>query len=62
MHALLVQQGLFKKMKGVDNLHKEMNDEEKKDFMNGHILLFNFVCLIRLWERLLRRLQLLDYG
>jgi hypothetical protein len=30
MHALLVQQGLFKKLKGVDNLHKEMNDEEKK--------------------------------
>lgn len=35
MHALLVQQGLFKKLKGVDNLHKEMNDEEKKILWMG---------------------------
>lgn len=33
MHTLLVQQGLFKALKGVDNLSKEINDEEKKDLM-----------------------------
>jgi cell division cycle protein 20 (cofactor of APC complex) len=29
MHALLVQQGLFKALKGVDSLPKGMNDEDK---------------------------------
>lgn len=31
MHTLLIQQGLFKALKGVDSLFKEINDEEKKD-------------------------------
>lgn len=33
MHTLLVQQGLFKALNGVDNLSKEINDEKKKDLM-----------------------------
>jgi len=33
MHALLVQQYLFKALKCVDNLTKRMDDEEKKDLI-----------------------------
>lgn len=50
MHTLLVQQGLFKALKGVHNLSKEINDEEKKDLMEracSAVQLFLFDLILR---------------
>jgi hypothetical protein len=49
LHNLLVQQGLFKVLKGIDCLPKRMDDKDKKKISwNKHLVQFSCVCLMRL--------------